>query len=142
MTNYQNGKIYKITGGGQTYYGSTTMTLAKRLIDHRSECKRKPDKKRCTSTQIMGLPDCKIELVEDYPCNSRRELVRREGWYQRNNECVNKNIAGRTPYEYLDDHKEKYGDYQKIYREANRDKTREWYKWRNSPLGILARSYF
>jgi hypothetical protein len=32
---YENGKIYKITGGGMTYYGSTTQPLYKRFHQHK-----------------------------------------------------------------------------------------------------------
>ena len=56
-------------------------------------------------------PGCKIELVEAFPCSSKVELLKREGWYQLNNPCVNKKIAGRTIKEsnkkYYDDNKEK-----------------------------------
>ena len=31
-----------------------------------------------------------IELVENYPCNSKEELEKKEGEYIKNNECVNK----------------------------------------------------
>ena len=34
---YQDGKIYKITGGGLTYYGSTIQTLEERFIKHKSK---------------------------------------------------------------------------------------------------------
>ena len=44
-----------------------------------------------------------MERIENYPCNSRQEVTRREGWRQRNNECVNHNIAGRTQKEYRED---------------------------------------
>ena len=37
MPNYQQSKIYKITHGDETYYGSTTMTLKKRMQGHKSK---------------------------------------------------------------------------------------------------------
>ena len=42
-----------------------------------------------------GVENCKIELLELYPCNSKAELTAREGHHQRNNDCVNIQIAGR-----------------------------------------------
>ena len=42
-----------------------------------------------------GVENCKIELIENYPRNSRAELHAREGHHQRENECLNKQIAGR-----------------------------------------------
>jgi Uri superfamily endonuclease len=111
MTNYQNGKIYKITGGGQTYYGSTVQTLERRMYRHRG-------KRNCTARLIIDLPDCKSEIIEYYPCNSKAELELREGWYIRNNACVNYQIAGRTRAEYYQDNSEK----RKIYLDATRDR--------------------
>ena len=39
MVNYQSAKIYKITGGGFTYIGSTTTSLSRRLAHHRNDLK-------------------------------------------------------------------------------------------------------
>ena len=38
----------------------------------------------------FGVENCKIEWVENYPCNSKKELEAREGEHQRNTDCVNK----------------------------------------------------
>ena len=62
-----------------------------------------------------GIPE--IILIKDYPCNSRKELEIEEGKYHRGNECINKNVAGRTKQEYREDNKEK----KKIYYEKNKD---------------------
>ena len=53
-----------------------------------------------------GPDNCKIELVELYPCNSKMELEKQEGRYIKENHCVNKHIAGRTNIEYYNDNKE------------------------------------
>ena len=53
----------------------------------------------------FGVGNCKIELVEHFPCNSRNELERREGYHIQTNECVNKYIAGRTSKEYYEQYK-------------------------------------
>ena len=37
-----------------------------------------------------GLDERKIELIEDYPCNSQEELLRREGHYIKNTDCANR----------------------------------------------------
>jgi len=90
MPNYQNGKIYKITAGNLTYYGSTTQPLSKRLTNHISE-KNNNLNKKCSSFPLLDMPDCKIILVEDYPCERREQLLARESYYIESNECVNKN---------------------------------------------------
>jgi hypothetical protein len=61
-------------------------------------------------------------LLENYPCNSRNELEKREGELIREMNCINRHIAGRTAKEWREDNKEKLAEY----REANRGKTKEW----------------
>ena len=43
-----------------------------------------------------GLDNCKIELVEIFPCTSKMELCRKEGEYIQASVCVNKIIASST----------------------------------------------
>ena len=100
MVNYQNGKIYRIDclSTGKVYIGSTTKeTVAKRLAEHVSKFKQwKAGKSNYTSFQIIEQGNYKITLIELYPCNSKDELSRREGFYIRSMECVNKVIPNRT----------------------------------------------
>ena len=51
-----------------------------------------------------GVEHCKIELIEDYPCESREQLAKREGHYIKQEECINKVVAGRTVKERFEDH--------------------------------------
>ena len=103
---YERGKIYKIYSKtlDNCYYGSTIMTLKRRLSAHKSKFKTG---RYCKSQDVLKYNDCEIILVELFPCNSKKELERREGYYQRNFKCVNKVIAGRTDKQYYEDHKEK-----------------------------------
>lgn len=105
MPDYQKGKIYKVyclTGGNEdVYYGSTVQTLAQRMTKHRADFTKKVS--NYTSRFVFekfGVENCIIELVENYPCNTVEELRAREGYYQRNNPCVNKAIAGRSRKEW------------------------------------------
>lgn len=144
--NYHSAKIYKITGGGLTYYGATVQTLCRRFAKHRTNKKRVENGKqstRITSFQILDYPDCDICLVENFPCNSRDELHQRERYYIENNKCVNKVIPGRTPEEYRQDNKEKIKQYYndnkdkiKQYSNDNKDKIKQYqsdYRKRNLP---------
>jgi len=109
MPNYQNGKIYKIWCGDDTYYGSTTRTLAQRMTKHR-EGFRHNKKMKCSSLVLFekyGMENCKIELVELFPCQSNEELTAREGFYVRNNACVNKVVPDGTMKEWYDKNKER-----------------------------------
>jgi len=68
-----------------------------------------------------GIENCSIELIEIFPCNSKDELSKREGSYIRNLNCVNKNIAGRTQTDWFNVNKGKKAEYDKEYRDANRN---------------------
>ena len=48
----------------------------------------------------LGFDDFYIELYENYPCNSKEELNKREGEVIREIGTLNSNIAGRTKEEY------------------------------------------
>jgi len=115
MPDYSKGKIYKLWSPSKNlvYYGSTTQTLAQRLTDH----KKKREVHRACSYLIMECDDYKIELIEEYPCNNKTQLLRKEGEYIINNECINLNVAGRTKQEH-----------NKIYRETNKEKIKAYQK--------------
>jgi hypothetical protein len=132
---YRNGKIYRICDNESTnfYYGSTVQTLAHRMGGHRADYEkyRSGNKNYITVYQLFdeyGVENCKIEWVEDYPCNSRNELVTREGYHIRNNHCVNKNVAGRTLKQYYKDNSEHILRCLKEYRHRRSDALREYRK--------------
>jgi len=130
MPNYQNGKIYSLRSHqtDDIYIGSTTQSLAVRKAGHRDNYKKHLNGKYpfTTSFNIIKFDDCYIELMENYQCNSRNELERREGQLIREMDCVNKNIAGRTPKEYRDDNKEVIAERTKKWHEANKEKIKEY----------------
>ena len=46
----------------------------------------------------IGIENCKIVWKNTYACNStKKKLEKREGQIQRENDCINKRVAGRTP---------------------------------------------
>jgi len=145
MSKYQNGKIYAIRSydTDEIYIGSTIMTLSRRMCKHRSGMKYwKEGKGNYTSSfKILEYPTCYIELLEQYPCNNRDELNKKEGEYIRSMNCVNKKIAGRTDAEwskqYRLDNIEKIKEYQKEYRLDNKEYMRLCrIKYRNDPVNI------
>ena len=111
---YQRGKIYKIVdvGYNKCYIGSTTeKLLSNRMSRHRYEYKIYKDtlQKKMASFDIFdeyGIDNCKIELIENFPCNGSEELRKREGHYIQNTDCVNRCVAGRNKEEWYWDNKE------------------------------------
>jgi hypothetical protein len=87
MSNYQNGKIYKLSGNNKIYIGSTVRTLIQRYNEHMNDFKRC---KYTTAWEILTDSNAIIELLELYPCNNRDELLTRERHYIEVTECVNK----------------------------------------------------
>ena len=130
---YQNGKIYKIVDNGYNlcYYGSTVQPLSKRLASHKKDYVRYKGGKKprpLTVYQIFdeyGFENCKIELVELFPCNIKAELHKREGEIIKNNECVNKFIPGRTQSEYQKDNRDKATERVRKFRAKVTDEAQE-----------------
>jgi hypothetical protein len=120
---YQRGVIYAIRSHktNDVYLGSTTQPLHKRL--HQHKCYNET-----SSAEILKHGDAYIELVENFPCNSKAELNKREGWYIRHSDCVNKNIAGRTKQEWYADNKEKVIEKSRINQIANKEHRAEYMK--------------
>lgn len=115
---YKNGKIYKIVDNAYTkmYIGSTTQPLSKRFYCHKNNYFLWKNGKHNKTTVYnifdeFGINNCKIELIINYPCNSKDELEKKEGEYIKNNECVNKCIPRRTKKEYYEDNKDKLKEY-------------------------------
>ena len=126
MPDYQKAKIYKLWSpeGDDIYIGSTTQLLCNRKAKHKSGgdgCK--------SSILFEKYNDVRIELLEYCPCNNKEELARKEGEYIRNNECINKKVAGRTRKEYQREYneknEEKIKERRREYREKNEEKIKE-----------------
>ena len=121
---YANGKIYKITDNAYTkcYIGSTVQPLSSRMGGHRRHYNSYLNEKRSLTSSFLlfeefGIENCKIELIEEYPCEKLENLLKKEGEYIRSIDCVNKVVAGRTIKEWMKDNKdnikEKTKQYQK-----------------------------
>jgi hypothetical protein len=127
---YKQGRIYRITCGDLTYYGSTCQTVCVRLAGHRRYYKYwKNNKKNYTSSfQLFEIGNPIITLVEDFPCERKEQLLARERFYIENNDCVNKCIPGRTKKEYNADNSEKICEHRKQYCAENSEKISEYKK--------------
>ena len=125
MPDYKNGKIYKVWSpeGDDIYIGSTVQPLYKRFHTHKvnTSCRSK--------ILFEKYDDVRIELIECVPCDNKEQLTKKEGEYIRNNNCVNKQIAGRTMKEYCkeyrENNKDKISEYKKEWHENNKEKIKE-----------------
>ena len=135
MTNYSNGKIYKIEPingeDGDVYIGSTTKEyLSQRMTAHRYDYKRYLEGKfnNVTSFKLFdkyGIDNCKIILLELVNANSKDELHAREAHHIKLMTCVNRNIPLQTPKEHYEANKDAKLAYQKLYDDSNKEKKKE-----------------
>jgi len=84
--NYDTGKIYciKCPNSNKCYIGHTKQPLKTRLHKHKTDFKgyygidkNKPRTYR-SSFEVLCEGDFDIYLLQDYPCNNRKELARQE----------------------------------------------------------------
>jgi hypothetical protein len=134
---YQNGKIYKIWSleTDEIYVGSTCQPLHKRMHKHREALTQEKCKnyKLYQEMQRIGLHAFNIELIENCPCNSKYELIKREGhWIRELTSTLNMRIAGRTKKEYAEENKERVSQYKREYRGEHEDmikqRAKEYYE--------------
>ena len=135
MPDYKQGKIYKIVCNvtGKVYIGSTIETLARRLAGHRRAYKTFKEGKstNVTSYQIIEQGNYDIVLIENCPCESKEELLRRERYFIESLECVNKQHPTRTTKEYIQDNIDRIRERRKQYCLDNIEKITERRKqWR------------
>ena len=121
MPDYSKGKIYKLwsPSTGLTYIGSTCQSIAMRLAGHvrSKKCHDIGKYNYVTSFEILEYNDYRIDLIEEYPCENRMQLNKREGEIITQIDCINKNIAGRTQKQYYEANKETLNKQSKQYRE-------------------------
>lgn len=119
MPDYSLGKIYKITNDeNESYYGSTTQKLTYRFSNHKSSIRG--NKYSAGAKIVLEGTNPKIELVENFSCKTRNELLLRESWYIKNNKCVNIHLP-LYDKEDTEKAKKKRKEYMKSY-------CKEWYK--------------
>ena len=132
MNKYQNGKIYKIISNNtdMIYIGSTIkIKLKTRLNQHRHAFKT--GNKKLKSGVMFLWDDAEIKLIENYPCESKTELIQREQYWmdQYPDYIVNQMKASS-------DHKEYNRNYMRKRRkeglvkprENNKEYMKEWYQ--------------
>ena len=129
------GRVYRIISDSHPevlpYYGSTIRSLKDRWYHHK--CKTN----NTCSKQLMGFDDVRMELMEEFVCESITILHQREQWWIDNHPCCNMINAYGLDEErakekekeynkwYKDANKEANKERRKGYEEANRDKIRE-----------------
>lgn len=134
MPDYQNSKIYAIRThqSNEVYIGSTTLSLTARMGEHRRQYRfyKGENKTKATKSQeLLKYEDAYIELIEEFPCKNKEQLLKREGEIIRTTEhCVNRCISGRTNLEWRNDNADRLKKYQKDYDDKRKEQKKLYNK--------------
>lgn len=123
---YKDGKIYKLYNKDkpeEVYIGSTTNVLNKRYSQHKYIASYS-----CSSKILFEDNNTPIiELLENYPCNNKKELELRERyWIEKYPKHINNYIPARSKEEYDEINKEILKQYRKEYYIKNREEKKEY----------------
>ena len=120
---YDRGQIYIIRSPStdEVYVGSTIQLLSKCFSVE--VCKYNSGK-FCASGEIIKFGDAYIELLEDYPCDSKNKLNKRENFYIRSIDgCINKRSEKiELTDQEKNDRFNAFSTYNKNYKNINREK--------------------
>ena len=110
---YSESKIYKLEcEDGHYYYGATIQSIHKRLITHKQASKKHPYRVY-KHINTIGWDKVKILLVENYPCESKKELNKRESQLiyeaRKDKKCLN-SILSYVSQEQRKENREKYNE--------------------------------
>ena len=141
MVNYQDSKIYRIVCNTteKQYIGSTSVALSARLAKHKSNFKDWKNGKGSFMSSFLLLEgeNYQIVLIEEYPCNTKEQLLFRERyWIEQYSQCVNKI---RKPISTPEERKECFNNWYKanratiiekakVYREDNKEHYQDYLK--------------
>ena len=140
MIDYKNGKIYRLVCNttGDQYIGSTTQPLSQRLGGHKRDYKRFLAGKityQVTSFSILSNNNFEMILLEEFACENKNQLERRERYYIESMKCVNKIKPAQTKEEkieyhkqYCNENKEELKEQMKQYYHKNKEEHKEQMK--------------
>ena len=97
------------------------MDIEERFIKHKCDANQRPHlSKFYTFMNEQGIDNFEIDVVEEYPCESKQQLEKREGEIIRQMGTLNQKITGKTRKEY----KEEFRDYLREFARENKKKWR------------------
>lgn len=130
INKYHNGKIYKIVNDidDKVYIGSTCQPLYKRLFEHKLRVKHDKNRQLYKHYNDIGVEQMKIILVEEYKCNNKMELLKKEREYIENIDQsirLNRTIPTRDKTEWTHCNKDKVKTTQEKYRNNHKEKIKD-----------------
>lgn len=141
---YAKGKIYRLVNSvdGEEYVGSTCDTLPKRKCKHKDNAKKKPTRRIYEHLNAIGWDNVDIVLIEEYPCNNKMELERRERHFiEVLKPTLNKSIPTRTMKEYYTDNVDKIREYCQQNKDKIKERQRKYYQQNKDKINEKHREY-
>jgi hypothetical protein len=138
---YSKACIYKIWSHltDRIYIGSTC-DMTKRWSCHKKNYKNwKKGSSGLTSSYLLfdsvGIENCEIEWLHDFPCETKKQLNKEEGRVMRQYKDLLVNKRFNTGLEkaecikkYKEEHKEEIAEYDKKYKEEHKEEIAEYRK--------------
>ena len=121
------------------------------MAEHRKHFRQYKERSRHITTSVglfeeYGVENCKIELIEEFPCDTKEQLLKQEGHYIRHTECVNRCIAGRTRAEYMQENADAIKERKQKYRQDHADtissRTIEYYQKNRDSLKQKSKEHY
>lgn len=135
---YSKGRIYRIYSPSHIeegqYIGSTCRPLSSRMGEHKWNYRQylAGTRRELRLYKILQHEDARIELIEEFPCENREQLCKREGEILRTAmNCVNTNTAGRSRDEWRKDNHEKLLCQMRHYNRTHREEIRAYERERS-----------
>lgn len=125
---YKNGKIYRLVNNvdEEFYVGSTCGRLAKRKSDHKTKARKDTARRVYEHLNKVGWGNVDIVLVEEYACENKNQLERRERhWIETLKPSLNRAVPTRTNKEWKTENADKVRESGAKYRAENADKELE-----------------
>ncbi len=130
MPDYSKGVIYTIRNRNddtKIYVGSTCQPLYKRFHQHKLSCKQEKLMNIKLYVEVANdWSNWYIELYENYQCNNKNELCKREGEIIRLIGTLNSRIEGRDRKQYYIDNADTIKENKKQYNIDNADTIKQY----------------
>jgi hypothetical protein len=146
---YKNAKVYRLvnTVDDEIYVGSTCSPLPKRLYEHKQKANLYPNRRVYQHFDTIGFENVKIVLIEEYPCNNKMELERRERhWIEETKAGLNKILPTQTKKEYREKNKEVITIAKKLYYQNNKEvigeKTKQYIEINKEVVAQKKKEYY